>query len=53
LAALDILLYVDDIVLLAYNVSDLQDKINLVDKYFAENGLVVHRQKTKVVIFKK
>jgi hypothetical protein len=52
LAALHILLYADDMVLLAYNVADLQDKINLVEKYFTENGLVVNLQKTKVVIFK-
>jgi hypothetical protein len=46
---LNILLYADDLVLLAYNIRivDLQEKIRVVEAYFAKNGLVINLQKTK------
>jgi hypothetical protein len=52
LRVIHILLYADDIVLLANNYFDLQEKINLVSNYFKENGLTVNLSKTKVVIFR-
>jgi hypothetical protein len=47
-----ILLYADDIVVLATNVFDLQDKIELIRSFFTRNRLEVNLGKTKLVIFK-
>jgi hypothetical protein len=52
LAEIDILLYADDMVILAYNVFDLQCKIDIIRKYFKENDLTVNLSKTKVMIFR-
>jgi hypothetical protein len=52
-AKIDILLYADDMILLAYNVFDLQDKINILRNFFHENDLHVNLSKTKVVIFRQ
>jgi hypothetical protein len=38
-------------VLLAYNIADLQEKIRVVEAYFAKNGLLINLQKAKVVMF--
>jgi hypothetical protein len=46
------LLYADDIVVLATNIFDLQSKINLISKYFRDNDLNVNLNKTKVIMFK-
>jgi hypothetical protein len=46
------LIYADDIILLAYNPFDLQDKINVLKKYFEDNDLIVNLGKTKIVIFR-
>jgi hypothetical protein len=51
-ADLNILLYADDI-LLAYNIFDLQEKINILRRYFQDNDLQVSLDKTKVVIFRQ
>jgi len=51
-ADLHILLYADDIVLLASNAIYLQDKINLLSSFFKRNNLLVNLNKTKVVIFR-
>jgi hypothetical protein len=51
-AELNILLYADDMVIMAYNVFDLQSKINIVRSYLELNDLVVNLAKTKVVIFR-
>jgi len=50
---LHILLFADDMVLIALTANSLQLKINLLEKYFSRNGLTVHLDKTKVVIFQK
>jgi hypothetical protein len=47
------LLYADDIVLLAYTPFELQKKINVLSKYFAENSLKINLTKTKFIIFSK
>jgi hypothetical protein len=52
-AEIDILLYADDMILLAYNVFDLQEKINILSNFFHENDLHVNLSKTKVVIFRQ
>jgi hypothetical protein len=52
-ADLHILLYADDMVLLAYNLFDLQEKINILRCFFMENDLQVNLGKTKVVIFQQ
>jgi hypothetical protein len=52
-AELDILLYADDMVLLAYNVFDLQSKINVLCNYFKQNDLQINLSKTKCVIFRR
>jgi hypothetical protein len=52
-ADINILLYADDMILLAYNVFDLQEKINVLRNYFMANDLQVNLNKTKVVIFRQ
>jgi len=47
-----ILLYADDIVVLASNVFDLQAKIDVIRKFFEDNDLNVNLGKTKIVLFK-
>ena len=46
-----VLLYADDIVLLAYSPYELQKKINILSRYLNENGLRVNLGKTKSIIF--
>jgi hypothetical protein len=46
------LMYADDIVILASNVFDLQNKIDIIISYFNNNDLTVNLEKTKVVMFK-
>jgi hypothetical protein len=46
------LLYADDMVVLAYNVFDLQGKIDVIRKYLAKNDLTVNLSKAKRVIFR-
>jgi hypothetical protein len=46
------LMYADDIVVLATNVFDLQRKIDVISEFFKENDLSVNLSKTKVVMFK-
>jgi hypothetical protein len=48
-----LLLYADDIILLAYNVFDLQEKINIIKTYLEENDLSVNLDKTKIVVFRQ
>ena len=52
-AAIHLLLYADDIILLAYTPAELQMKIEILSKYFAENGLTVNLGKTKFMVFSK
>jgi hypothetical protein len=52
-ADLNILLYADDMILLAYNIFDLQEKINILRRYFQDDDLQVNLDKTKVVIFRQ
>jgi hypothetical protein len=47
-----VLLYADDIVVLATNVFDLKEKIDLIKDFFMKNDLYVNLEKTKLVIFK-
>jgi hypothetical protein len=47
-----LLLYADDIVVLASNVFDLQDKIDLINTFFVKNDLKINLEKTKLVIFR-
>jgi hypothetical protein len=49
-ADINILLYADDMILLAYNVFDLQEKIKVLVNYFALNDLQVNLQKTKIIV---
>jgi hypothetical protein len=49
---INILLYADDMIVLAYNVFDLQDKIDVLVKYFSLNNLQINLEKTKVVVFR-
>jgi hypothetical protein len=51
-AEINILLYADDMVLLAYNVFELQSKIDVLKKHLSENDLIVNLNKTKVIIFR-
>jgi len=48
-----ILLFADDIVLVADNKKDLQKKINLLASYLQENKLIPNISKTKILIFRK
>src|SRR6185503_19373189 len=47
------LLFADDIALVAQNAIDLQVKINALKKYFEENNLKINLLKTKAVIFRR
>jgi len=47
------LLYADDIVLMATNSIDLQAKIDIVRKFFAGFDLIVNLSKTKCVVFNR
>lgn len=51
--AVHLLLYADDIALIATTPEDLQRKINVVDEYFQRNKLKVNLSKTKIVVFRK
>jgi hypothetical protein len=51
-AEIDILLYADDMIVLAYNSFDLQTKINVLAKYFIDNNLQINLDKTKIVVFR-
>jgi hypothetical protein len=46
------LIYADYIVIMATNIFDLQNKIDLIISYFKENDLVVNLDKTKAMMFK-
>ena len=46
-----ILIYADDMVLLAHTPFELQNKINLLSAFFLEHNLKVNTSKTKVMIF--
>jgi hypothetical protein len=50
-ADINILLYEDDMIFLAYNCFDLQEKLRILETYFANNDLSINLSKTKVVIF--
>jgi hypothetical protein len=50
---INILLYADDMVVIAYNVFDLQNKINVLRRYFDENDLQINLSKTKIVVFRQ
>jgi hypothetical protein len=50
-ALVHLLLYADDIVLLAYNSFDMQEKINILKHCFDRNELRVNLDKTKIMIF--
>lgn len=52
-AEINILLYADDMIVLAYNVFDLQAKINVLIRYFSDNDLQINIAKTKIVIFRQ
>jgi len=45
-ALLHTLLFADDMVVLAYNAHEMQEKINLVSKYFKENDLCINMDST-------
>lgn len=50
-AIIHILLYADDIILLAYSIGELQKKINVLHAYCTRLGLRVNLNKTKYMIF--
>jgi len=50
---LHILLYADDMVLLGSSQENLQAKINCAAKFFAERGLKLNLDKTKVIVFRR
>ena len=50
---INILLYADDIVILADSVNKLQIKINVLFKYFEKNALTINLKKSKILIFQK
>jgi hypothetical protein len=52
-ADINILLYADDVILLAHYDFDLQEKIKVLVNYFALNDLQVNLQKTKIVTFRQ
>jgi len=52
-AHIHLLLYADDIVLLANNAIYLQEKINILKSFFDQNNLRINIEKTKVLIFRK
>eukprot|EP00745_Piridium_sociabile_P032248 TRINITY_DN54259_c0_g1_i1.p1 TRINITY_DN54259_c0_g1~~TRINITY_DN54259_c0_g1_i1.p1 ORF type:complete len:488 (+),score=9.92 TRINITY_DN54259_c0_g1_i1:311-1774(+) len=47
-----LLMYADDIALVSDSITDLQRKINCLEKYCSKWGLTVNMDKTKVVVFK-
>jgi len=49
--SLHCLLYADDVCLLAYSKESLQQKMDILRKYFIKNKLVLNANKSKVVIF--
>lgn len=51
-ADIDMLAYADDLVVLARNIFEMQEKIDKLVKYFNDNGLIVNLSKTNVVLFK-
>ncbi|CAL8135175.1 unnamed protein product [Orchesella dallaii] len=50
-AKIHVLLYADDIIILATNAIDLQEKVSLMQEYFSEQCLIINLEKTKLVIF--
>jgi hypothetical protein len=46
----NILLYADDMIVPVHNVFHLQDKINVLVKYFSLNNLKIYLDKSKVVV---
>jgi len=52
-ARFHVLLFADDLVIVANNPQDLQRKINVAAQFFEDRGLQVNITKTKVVIFAK
>lgn len=48
-----LLLFADDLVILAKNIFDLQDKLNTLAKFCEENCLTVNVNKTKIMLFRK
>ncbi len=51
--SVDMLLFADDIALIALSARDLQIKINSIKQYFELNNLKVNLSKTKVVVFRR
>ncbi|UYV76819.1 hypothetical protein LAZ67_14002099 [Cordylochernes scorpioides] len=47
-----LLLFADDIVLFGESKINLQIKINLIKRYFEENGLTLNQSKSKIVVFR-
>lgn len=48
---LPMLLYADDLVILAHSPVDLKRKLRILDSYCTENGLTVNTKKTQIVVF--
>jgi hypothetical protein len=51
-ADINILLYADDMIVLAYNCFYLQEKINILVKYLQNNDLQINLEKIKIIIFR-
>lgn len=47
-----LLLFADDLVLLAYSRHDAQRKLNVLNDYCKDNGLVINPDKSKVIVFR-
>lgn len=50
-AFVHILMYADDLILLAYTIGELQKKVNILKKYLENLGLKVNLTKTKFMVF--
>ena len=49
--AMEILFFADDMSMSSYNVIDLQDKLNTLQRYCAEKRLKVNTSKTEIIVF--
>lgn len=50
---IDMLLFADDLTILATNIVDLQDKLNTLERYCKIKGLMVNTTKSKILVFNK
>jgi len=46
-------MYADDVVIIAYNRTNLQQKLHFLEEFSNANGMKINLKKTKIVIFRR